>query len=107
MKSLDKLMIAAALALPLVATAQTTAPGVTPADQPRTNLEKQQTTENGNAPKYGGPGTDTGGSMSKGSRTDAAKTSKKAKSDTAKANRTAPGDAPTYPAPARDGTPTK
>ena len=110
MKSLDKLMIAAALALPLLAQAQSTAPAVTPADQPRTHLEKQQTTENGNAPKYGGAGTDTGGAMSKGtgsSNTDGAKTTKKTKSTMAKSNKTAPGDTPTYPAPAPDGTPTK
>lgn len=107
MKSLTQLVLAVACATPLLAAAQSaTSPAVKPADQPRTPLESEQTTQNGQATKYGGPGTDTGGAMNKsGSTPMSHKGMKMDKGTTDTA--TKPGDAPTYPAPAKDGTPTK
>lgn len=56
MKTIATLVAAAAVALPLAVGAQTSGsqPAVTPADQPRTPLEKEQTERNGQAPKYPG-----------------------------------------------------
>ena len=112
MKRINQLFLAAAFALPLMATAQTStgtpssmekapSPNVKPPEQPRSKLEADQTTKTGDATKYPGPGTDTGGSMSKS-------TSKtKTRTPRTGTNTTPAGDVPTYPAPARDGTPTK
>ncbi len=105
MNELIRRVAAVAVALPLAAIAQTS-PNVKPADQPRTQLEADQTTKNGQATKYGGPGTDAGA----GATTDSsAATMKRAttKSKAGAADATKPGDVPTYPAPAKDGTPTK
>lgn len=99
---LTKILAASACALPLLALAQT--PAVVPADQPSSDLQRKQTTDNGQATQYGGPGTSTGGSMSK---PDSGKKASKSKGDTSKGGQTATGDVPTYPAPAKDGTPTK
>ena len=98
MERFHKLVVAAALVTPLVAIAQSS-PNIKPADAPRTQLEKEQTTENGQATKYGGPGTDTAGksSMSKSDKKD--KPNAKSTSGTT-------GDVPTYPAPKPDGTQT-
>ncbi len=98
-----KFAAAFAVALPLAAIAQTS-PNVKPADQPRTPLEQQQTTQNGQATQYGGPGTDAGSSptTSKGSMAPMKHKAMKDKTDSTK-----PGDVPSYPAPAKDGTPTK
>ena len=106
MKTFNRMLAAAVLSLPLIAMAQ----AVKPADQPRSDLEKTQTTDNGQATKYGGPGTDTGGAKAgtTGGAMSSDKSSMKHKgmkhgsADTTKA-----GDVPTYPAPAKDGTPTK
>ena len=110
MQSLTKLVAAVVCAVPLVAAAQTsTSPNVKAADQPRTQLEQEQTTKNGQATKYGGPGTDTGtaGGMAGDSTNGMTDKTKKKNHDMSKSGKTAPGDAPTYPAPAKDGTPTK
>ncbi len=70
------LAAAALLGLPLVAGAQT-ATGVTPPDQPRSNLEQQQTRQNGQATKYGQPGSmNQGASTSSTAEDPAADTSK-------------------------------
>lgn len=105
MNRLNRIIAATACAMPLIAFAQT--PAVVPADQPRTELERKQTTETGQATKYGGPGTNTGGSMGKADGDSKTKAKPMSKTDTTKAGQTAPGDVPTYPAPAKDGTPTK
>ncbi len=99
---LNKIVASLAVALPLLASAQT--PAVTPADQPRSNLEKQQTTENGNAPKYGTPSSATTTSTQ-----DAAAEKGKAKrmkSDGAKA-KTTTGDPATDATSTKDATTTK
>ncbi len=105
MNPLNKLVVAVAFALPLVASAQTTpSPDIKPADQPRTQLEKDQTTKNGQATKYGAPGTDTGGAMSK----DHSAKKKRMKADrTSTENTTLPGDLSTYPGPSREPSSTK
>lgn len=106
MKQLASLVAAVVVALPLAAVAQTS-PNVKPADQPRTPLEQEQTTKNGQATKYGAPGTDTG-SGSTMSKDGMAPMKHKAMKDKAgSADTTKPGDVPSYPAPAKDGTPTK
>ncbi len=104
MNRLNRIIAASACAFPLIAFAQT--PAVVPADQPRSELERKQTTDTGQATKYGGPGTNTGGSMGKAD-SDSKMKSKPSKADTGKGGQTATGDVPTYPAPAKDGTPTK
>ncbi len=102
MNTLTKILATTACTLPLIALAQ-----VTPSDQPGSELQRKQTTETGQATKYGGPGTSTSGDA----MSDTSKTKMKhkgMKSDTSKSTNTTPaGDVPTYPAPARDGTPTK
>jgi hypothetical protein len=52
-KTFTKVIAATAFCIPILASAQT----VTPPDQPRTNLEKQQTTQSGQAtrPQEGDP----------------------------------------------------
>jgi hypothetical protein len=57
-----KLAAAVICSLPLIASAQTPSPNpkITPADAPRTNLERQQTQTVGDAPKYGQAGSDIG-----------------------------------------------
>ena len=110
MKTLNRMLAAAVLSLPLIAMAQ----AVKPADQPRSDLEKTQTTDTGQATKYGGPGTDTSGAKA---GTPAGTTSGAMSSDKSSmkhkgmkhgsADTTKAGDVPTYPAPAKDGTPTK
>lgn len=109
MKTLTRILAATAIALPLTVFAQSTTAtpkGITPADQPTSQLEKDATTKNGQAPKYGTPATDTGGASTSSGMTkphkDMAKHEMTKHKDT-----TPPGDAPTYPAPAKDGTPTK
>lgn len=105
MNRLTRLVAAVAVALPLAAIAQTS-PNVKPADQPRTQLEQEQTTQNGQATKYGGPGTDAGATTGKdGSMAPTKHKGMKHKGDAA--DTTKPGDVPSYPAPAKDGTPTK
>ncbi len=105
MKTMSRILAATACAVPLIALAQT--PAVVPADQPRSDLERKQTTETGQATKYGGPGTNTGGSMGKTDSDSKTKAKPMSKTDASKGAQTAPGDVPTYPAPAKDGTPTK
>ncbi len=105
MNTLNRIIAATVLAAPLIAFAQT--PAVVPADQPRSELERKQTTDTGQATKYGGPGTNTGGSMGKADSDSKSKSKSMSKTDGAKGGQTAPGDVPTYPAPAKDGTPTK
>ena len=100
MERFHKLIVAATLALPLLAAAQSS-PNIKPADAPRTQLEKEQTTENGQATKYGGPGTDTSSDSSKTSKTD-----RKSKMTGKSGGSNATGDVPTYPAPKADGTQT-
>ena len=104
MNRLNRIIAATACAVPLVALAQS--PAVVPADQPRSELERRQTTDTGQATKYGGPGTNTGGSMGKADSDSKTKAKPASKTD-AKGGQTAPGDVPTYPAPTKDGTPTK
>ena len=104
MHRLNRIIAAAACAVPLVAFAQS--PAVVPADQPRSELERKQTTDTGQATKYGGPGTSTSGSMGKADSDSKMKSKPNSKTDT-KGGQTAPGDVPTYPAPTKDGTPTK
>ena len=64
MNRINSLVAAVAISLPLFAGAQTSSgsstPQSVPADQPRTNLEKQQTQQNGAATKYGEPGSASG-----------------------------------------------
>jgi hypothetical protein len=113
MKRFTKLIAATVCALPLIAIAQQTtstpssmdkapSPNVVPAGQPRSNLEKEQTTHTGDASKYGQQST---GAID--TSTDTAKPKVKHSMKSGKTNDTAPGDVPTYPAPAKDGTPTK
>ncbi len=103
MKNLSKIIVAVGCALPLLANAQ----AVKPADQPRTQLEKEQTQDNGQATKYPGP-TATDGSGSTTSKDSGASGMKHKgmKSDKAKAADTPAGSVPTYPAPTPDGRPT-
>lgn len=101
MNAITKILAITACSLPLVALAQTL-----PADQPRTELERKQTTETGQATKYGAPGTETGGSMSKPGQT-MGKSMSKDKATTKSQTTPATGDVPTYPAPTPDGKPTK
>ena len=107
MDTLTKLFAMTACSFPLVALAQTP-PTVAPAGKPSTELQRTQTTETGQAPNYGGPLTDTGGSMSKSDHS-MSKSSMKHKGMKSTTSKEAPpvGDVPSYPAPARDGTPTK
>lgn len=108
MNKLNTLLLAAACALPLAAVAQGTtpssmdkapSPNVKPADAPRSDLEKKQTTETGNAPKYGQDTktTDT---------TAMDKSTPRKSSSMTKSTQSKPGDVPTYPAPGKDGAPT-
>ncbi len=102
MNAITKTLAITACSIPLVALAQTL-----PADQPRSDLERKQTTETGQATKYGGPGTDTGGSMSKPNNAMTKSTRKSmTKPDTTKGKQPT-GDVPTYPAPTSDGKSTK
>ena len=107
MNALNKMIVAVGCALPLLASAQTTtSPNVKPADQPRSQLEKEQTQQNGQATKYPGPASDSGGAMSKDDSTHAGM--KQGMKDKTKAGTTAApvGAVSSYPAPTRDGTPT-
>ncbi|MEO8936042.1 MAG: hypothetical protein ABI277_11755 [Burkholderiaceae bacterium] len=106
MNHLAKLVAAVAVAVPLAAVAQMS-PNVKPADQPRSQLEQEQTTKNGQAMKYGGPGTDAGAGPTTPDSATTGMKHKGMKHKAGMANTTKPGDAPTYPAPAPDGTPTK
>ena len=101
----SQFLIAAALSFPLVAMAQSS-PTVKPAEQPRTELEKDQTTKVGEAPKYGGPGTDTGGSMSKNSTSSTKHMSKKGDTtaNPTSTNGTAKPDTPTSASPSGAAT---
>jgi hypothetical protein len=67
MNHFTKLAAAVICSLPLIASAQTpsTNSKVTPADAPRSNLEKQQTQDKGDAPKYGQAGSDAGNQMNR------------------------------------------
>lgn len=105
MNRLNRIIAATAFATPLIAFAQT--PPVVPADQPRSDLERKQTTDTGQATKYGGPGTNADGSMGKSDSDSKTKAKPASKTDSSKGGQTAPGDVPTYPAPTKDGTPTK
>lgn len=105
MTHLDRLVAAVALALPLAAFAQSPSPNIKPADQPRSQLEQEQTTKNGQATQYPGPATESGTDAMSGPKHANGMKHKAMKSG--KASTTKPGDVPTYPAPAPDGTPTK
>ena len=104
MNRLNKLLCTVACALPLVAFGQTsTSPNVKAPDEPRTQLEKDRTTKNGQASQYGGPGTDAADTTSK----DTSKAMKRKDRKAAKSDVGAPiGSVSSYPAPTRDGTPT-
>ena len=97
----SKIIVAVGCALPLLASAQ----AVKPADQPRTQLEKEQTQDNGQATKYPGPST-TDGTGSSTSKDSSGMKHKDMKSDKSKAGDTPAGSVPTYPAPTTDGRPT-
>jgi|GEM_PF-1479985 len=107
-RALLRSLAATAIALPLAVSAQTTTTtpasprGVTPSDQPTSQTEKDAQTKTGQSTQYGTQGTDNSTS------TDSSRMHKGTKHDTMKKSGTpAPGDASTYPAPAKDGTPTK
>ena len=100
--NLSKIIVAVGCALPLFAGAQ----AVKPADQPRTQLEKEQTQDNGQATKYPGPSSTDGTSSSMSKDSASAAKQKAMKSDKAKAGDTPAGSVPTYPAPTTDGRPT-
>ena len=81
MKMTTRFAVAALLSIPLVAGAQTStsgtttsgsgaAGGVMPADQPRSNMEKQQTQQNGQALKYGQSGSNDQGASTSSSTGD-------------------------------------
>jgi hypothetical protein len=100
---------ATAIALPLAVSAQTTTTtptspkGLTPADQPTSQTEKDAQTRTGQSSKYG-----TQGTASATTTTNSTRMHRGMKHDTMKkSGTTEPGDATTYPAPAKDGTPTK
>ena len=102
MKLISTLALSLACAFPLASVAQTPsgmdkAPAnVKPAGTPSSEMERKQTTTNGDAPKYGQPGAADSGSMTKTSK---AKNQKPKKG----AGDTASGDVPTYPAKTPDG----
>ncbi len=97
MNRFQQIVSAVALALPLSVFAQ----AVKGPDQPRSDLEKQQTTQNGQATKYGAPASDATGPAGDPKATPAGTTSKKDK----KAGKT-DGAAAGSSAPKADGTPT-
>ena len=106
MKRFVSLLALTTLALPLAAVAQTTAPiGVTPPDQPTSQIEKDATTKTGQSIKYGTQGTDLKTTTSTAGKSQ--RSFKTTNGDAKKSGATEPGDVPTYPAPAKDGTPTK
>ena len=104
------------LCMPLIASAQT---ADTPGGQASTGTPIEQ--KPGKAASPGSTATtpsatNPSGSLSKGhsmtpnadtTMTNKSGMSKSGKATTDKSNKTEPGDVPTYPAPARDGTPTK
>ena len=113
-RSLIRSLAATAVALPLAVSAQTTtttpmAPTsptsptrVTPPDQPTSQTERDAQSRTGQASKYGTPETDNtttpdSSRMHKGMKHDATK----------KSGTPEPGDSSTYPAPSKDGSPTK
>jgi len=111
-KLLAAVAICAAPALPLAASAQTSAPmdkssagKVLAPDQPRSESERKATQENGQAPKYGQTDPSATDSMDKG---DMSKSKSKAKpmNKVDPSDQPAAGDVPTYPAKTKDGRPT-
>ena len=104
-RTIRNILAAAVVAVPFVATAQTTVP----ADQPRTNLEKQQTEQQGAATKYGEQGSSAGsGQTNRKDATQGSSMSKDAKSSmsTATNKTTKPNDDTSTPTPTNTVSPT-
>ena len=102
MNHVNKIIVAIGCALPLFASAQ----AVKPADQPRTQLEKEQTQDNGQATKYPGTTTTDGTPSTMSKDQTSGMKHKGMKMDKPKAADTPAGSVPTYPAPTVDGRPT-
>lgn len=107
MNAITKILATTVSSLPLLAFAQTPPPVAAP-EKPTAGMQRTQQTETGQAPKYGAPATTTGAAMS---HADDEMSKSGTRHKTMKSDKTkmAPpvGDLPKYPAPSRDGTPTK